>query len=308
MIKYIQMKLDDNLSDIKCPAMACNHSLEPLSCRPKIARQLFDKWCDVLCESAVLKLDRVYCPNQDCSELIVNECGERDLKRCLCPNCMKPFCFWCKVPWHAGYMCEESGETRDENDVAFGVLAERKGWIRCPTCQHFVELADGCTIVRCSYESKLVDSISKEILETLCDGPLDVTKEVEVLVLLLEKSSEKVNMDSKSLACMNNLRILQVCYLELKNLEHTIERNQWNESEVKFDLKLWDESKVKFSGILEFLSNELRLFYWHGCPFKFLPSEFCPVNIVAIDMSYSPIESLWTTPKVFTCSYIYFPT
>ncbi|XP_024967277.1 probable E3 ubiquitin-protein ligase RNF217 [Cynara cardunculus var. scolymus] len=149
MIKYIQMKLDDNLSDIKCPAMACNHSLEPLSCRPKIARQLFDKWCDVLCESAVLKLDRVYCPNQDCSELIVNECGERDLKRCLCPNCMKPFCFWCKVPWHAGYMCEESGETRDENDVAFGVLAERKGWIRCPTCQHFVELADGCTIVRC---------------------------------------------------------------------------------------------------------------------------------------------------------------
>ncbi|KAI3707645.1 hypothetical protein L6452_26272 [Arctium lappa] len=73
LIKYIQAKLDDNVSDIKCPDMTCNHSLEPLSCRPKIARQLFDKWCDVLCESAVLKLDRVYCPNQECSELILNE-------------------------------------------------------------------------------------------------------------------------------------------------------------------------------------------------------------------------------------------
>ncbi|XP_024967264.1 TMV resistance protein N-like [Cynara cardunculus var. scolymus] len=151
-------------------------------------------------------------------------------------------------------------------------------------------------------ESKWVGDRSRLWIQSeVCDvlNNNKVTKEVEVLVLLLEKSSEKVNMDSKSLACMNNLRILQVCYLELKNLEHTIERNQWNESEVKFDLKLWDESKVKFSGILEFLSNELRLFYWHGCPFKFLPSEFCPVNIVAIDMSYSPIESLWTTPKCF---------
>ncbi|KAI3692224.1 hypothetical protein L6452_32035 [Arctium lappa] len=149
MFKYIQAKLDDNVSDIKCPAMICNHSLEPLSCRPKIARQLFDKWCDVLCESAVLKLDRVYCPNQECSELILNQCGENNLKRCVCPNCKKPFCFWCKVPWHAGYRCEESGETRDENDVAFGVLSESKRWMRCPMCRHCVERVDGCKMVHC---------------------------------------------------------------------------------------------------------------------------------------------------------------
>ncbi|KAI3745634.1 hypothetical protein L6452_08035 [Arctium lappa] len=143
------MKLDDNISDIKCPAIACNQSLEPLSCRPKIAPRLFDKWCDVLCESAVVKNDRVYCPNQECSELIVNECGERNLKRCVCPNCKKRFCFWCKVPWHAGYRCEESRETMDENDVAFGFLLERNRWMRCPMCRHCVELDNGCTIVRC---------------------------------------------------------------------------------------------------------------------------------------------------------------
>ncbi|KAL8238223.1 hypothetical protein R6Q59_019304 [Mikania micrantha] len=150
MIKYIQVKLEDNVADIKCPALTCDHSLVPLSCRPKIAHQLFDKWCDVLCESAVLKLDRVYCPYQDCSALVINECGGGgSLSRCVCPNCKKLFCFRCKVPWHAGYRCEESGETRDENDIAFGVLSERKQWMRCPTCRHCVELVKGCAIVRC---------------------------------------------------------------------------------------------------------------------------------------------------------------
>nr|XP_009774130.1 PREDICTED: uncharacterized protein LOC104224225 [Nicotiana sylvestris] len=41
------------------------------------------------------------------------------------------------------------GELRDENDVAFRVLAKRKKWKRCPKCRHFVELVDGCKAVRC---------------------------------------------------------------------------------------------------------------------------------------------------------------
>ncbi|KAI3797209.1 hypothetical protein L1987_32464 [Smallanthus sonchifolius] len=146
IIKYIQMKLQDNVSDVKCPAYTCNHSLEPLSCRPKITRQLFDKWCDVLCESCVLGVNRVYCPNRDCSELILNECGDRNLKRCECPNCKKPFCFRCKVPWHAGSTC---GEMRDENDVAFDVLYKKNNWRRCPGCGRCVEHDGGCNIVQC---------------------------------------------------------------------------------------------------------------------------------------------------------------
>ncbi|KAI3745668.1 hypothetical protein L6452_08072 [Arctium lappa] len=165
MIRYIQVKLDDNVSDIKCPDPACNHSLEPLSCRPKIAHQLFDKWCDKLCESAVLNLDGVYCPNKYCSELIVNECGDGDLKRCLCPSCRKPFCFRCKVPWHSGYKCEEIGETMDENDVAFGVLSERNQWKRCPNCRHCVERFDGCSIVLCRCGIRFCYKCGKEATE-----------------------------------------------------------------------------------------------------------------------------------------------
>lgn len=69
-------------------------------------------------------------------------------------------------------------------------------------------------------------------------------------------------------------------------------------------LKLPMDNAVNFSGRLDFLSNKLRLLHWHGCPFKLLPSDFYPENIVVIDLSYSNIKQLWTTPKVFTCSYM----
>ncbi|GJW47046.1 probable E3 ubiquitin-protein ligase RNF217 [Tanacetum coccineum] len=131
MIKYIQAKLDDNVSDIKCPHESCNHSLEPLSCGTKISHKLFNRWCDALCESTVLGFDLVYCPNKECSELIMNEFSDGDVKRCVCPSCLKPFCYQCKAPWHDGYTCEE---TRDGNNVDFEVVCKKNrwNWKRCP--------------------------------------------------------------------------------------------------------------------------------------------------------------------------------
>ncbi|GJU66418.1 NB-ARC domains-containing protein, partial [Tanacetum coccineum] len=88
-----------------------------------------------------------------------------------------------------------------------------------------------------------------EVYDLLSGKKVEITEAVEVLVLLLEKSSEKVHIDA--------------------------------------------------TGSLYFLSNELRLFCWHGYPFKYLPSNFYPENIVAIDLSYSNIKHFWTTPKCF---------
>ncbi|KAI3745653.1 hypothetical protein L6452_08056 [Arctium lappa] len=113
------------------------------------------------------------------------------------------------------------------------------------------------------------------------------TETIEVLDLLREESSQKVHIDGKAFAHMKNLRILKICDKKLVKFR------------CPFDLKLWKASKVNYSGRLEFLSNKLRLFYWHGCIFKFFPSDFYPENIVAIDLSYSRIENLWTTPKCF---------
>ncbi|KAI3943434.1 hypothetical protein MKW92_005824 [Papaver armeniacum] len=81
--KYIESKvIHDNMSVIKCPNTSCSVLMDALSCRSILPRKVFEKWCRVLCESAVL-LDaskggfvhgRCFCPNRKCSELVLNEC------------------------------------------------------------------------------------------------------------------------------------------------------------------------------------------------------------------------------------------
>ncbi|CAK9142060.1 unnamed protein product [Ilex paraguariensis] len=134
MIKFIQLKISENVAKIKCPALDCDALLDPLYCRPIMTQQLFDKWCDLIFEDKILGLEHCYCPNTNCSALIVNECGGI-VKKSQCPNCKGVFCFECKLRWHEGFECK----FRDRNDIAFGVLVERENWKRCPQCHHFVE-------------------------------------------------------------------------------------------------------------------------------------------------------------------------
>ncbi|KHG30618.1 TMV resistance N [Gossypium arboreum] len=44
---------------------------------------------------------------------------------------------------------------------------------------------------------------------------------------------------------------------------------------------------------LKFLSNELRLLDWKGCPLKSLPSSFQPDNLIALLLPYNRIQQLW---------------
>ncbi|KAL7125407.1 hypothetical protein ABFS83_14G115300 [Erythranthe nasuta] len=148
VVKYIRVQLEDNAGRIKCPALNCGHALDPRACASLVGDALFVRWCDVLCEAAIVGSDRCYCPYRNCSALILNECGGV-VKKSTCPSCKRCFCFQCKGVWHAGFGCEESGEIRDTNDVAFGRLVERRKWNRCPRCRHFVELREGCKIVKC---------------------------------------------------------------------------------------------------------------------------------------------------------------
>ncbi|PWA38740.1 NB-ARC domains-containing protein [Artemisia annua] len=119
--------------------------------------------------------------------------------------------------------------------------------------------------------------ISSEFYDALNKNK--VTEEVEVLVLLLKNNGQNIPIDGKAFTHMKNLRILKIYFPQFE--------------------ELWQPFAVKLSGSLDFLSNKLRLFCWHGFPFKYLPSDFYPENIVAIDLSYSHIKQLWTTPKNF---------
>ncbi|KAM3376966.1 E3 ubiquitin-protein ligase RSL1 [Capsicum galapagoense] len=168
MVKYISVKLEDNVGKIPCPSLSCDQFLDPISCRNLVGPHLFVKWSDVLCESSVLGVPQCYCPNRNCSALILDECGGNP-KRSKCPNCKRNFCFQCKLPWHAGFACEENRELRDANDVVFGVLAERKKWKRCPQCRHFVGLRGGCKIVKCRCGADFCYSCGKRVYRHGCN-------------------------------------------------------------------------------------------------------------------------------------------
>ncbi|GLT91592.1 hypothetical protein SLE2022_094720 [Rubroshorea leprosula] len=146
--KHIEFKVGDGVATVNCPAVDCDHQLDPLLCHSVISKPLFDRWCDRLCDCAILGIDRCYCPYSNCSTLVLNECGGT-VKKATCPNCKRAFCFNCKVPWHAGYWCSERAERGNRNDVLFGMLVEEKKWKRCYRCGHVIDKIAGCREVKC---------------------------------------------------------------------------------------------------------------------------------------------------------------
>ncbi|XP_042492758.1 probable E3 ubiquitin-protein ligase RNF144A isoform X2 [Macadamia integrifolia] len=152
IVKYIEAKIGENsTAEVPCPASNCDKFLDPISCRPILPAGLFERWCDVLCESAVLRGEssHCYCPSAGCSTLVLNECGGI-ITKSECPNCKKLFCFQCKITWHVGFGCNETEQLRDENDFLFGELVVRNNWKRCPNCKFRVEKLDGCRSIQCS--------------------------------------------------------------------------------------------------------------------------------------------------------------
>ncbi|KAJ6407480.1 hypothetical protein OIU84_010885 [Salix udensis] len=146
--KYIEVKVEETAGYIECPGLNCKQLLDPLLCSCILSKPIFEKWCDRLCDSTVLGSERCYCPYQDCSMLVLNECRDK-LKKIKCPRCKKSFCFLCKIPWHAGYQCNETRHLRDSNDILVGELIEQKRWTRCYNCGHSVERVSGCRDIKC---------------------------------------------------------------------------------------------------------------------------------------------------------------
>ncbi|KAJ7980655.1 RBR-type E3 ubiquitin transferase [Quillaja saponaria] len=162
--RHIEAKVEESEADIKCPNLNCDQSLDPISCRPIVPKSVFDKWSDLLCASFVLDFERrCYCPDMDCSALVIDECSGNDeggaVRKVNCPNCKKPFCFQCKVPWHEGVVCSlwsrERLQIRDLNDILFRKLFKEKGWSRCYRCGQAVERVAGCREISCRCGAKL---------------------------------------------------------------------------------------------------------------------------------------------------------
>ncbi|KAG2294744.1 hypothetical protein Bca52824_041413 [Brassica carinata] len=139
---------------------------EPYTCRDIIPGDVFERWDKALCESVILSAEKVYCPFEDCSAMMVvddDDQGGDEVAETECPSCHRLFCARCEVKWHAGIRCEEfqrSGNTRkkkrssDEEDAMLIQMAKKKEWRRCPSCKFYVEKIDGCVHMRCRLTSQ----------------------------------------------------------------------------------------------------------------------------------------------------------
>ncbi|XP_010559029.2 PREDICTED: probable WRKY transcription factor 19 [Tarenaya hassleriana] len=63
---------------------------------------------------------------------------------------------------------------------------------------------------------------------------------------------------------------------------------------LKFDNSKGVNTKVCLPHGLESLPDELRYLCWPEFPLKHLPSEFCPENLVELDMRHSTLNRLWS--------------
>ncbi|KAL6343326.1 hypothetical protein AAG906_022401 [Vitis piasezkii] len=108
------------------PGLTCDHLLDPLACRPILPASLFVKWCDLLVEQkVVVGFERFYCPNQECSALIVNECGGVETKKKSTQNkfykirtSKRTLIFNCKLKEsiHHGKLITENSQKHQEDE------------------------------------------------------------------------------------------------------------------------------------------------------------------------------------------------
>ncbi|GLT85657.1 hypothetical protein SLE2022_038410 [Rubroshorea leprosula] len=127
--KYVALKLQDNITGIRCPVPNCSGLLEPEDCRRILPPEVFNRWEDALCEGMLLGSQRFYCPFKDCSALLIDD-GLQQVKESECPNCFRLFCAQCKVPWHTGLECAEfqklRKDEREREDIMLLNLAQNQ--------------------------------------------------------------------------------------------------------------------------------------------------------------------------------------
>ena len=63
------------------------------------------------------------------------------------------------------------------------------------------------------------------------------------------------------------------------------------------------DSKVHIPAFLESLPDEFRFLRWDGLPQRSLHLDFCPENLVILDMRDRHLEQLWETDQVLQALY-----
>jgi len=70
-------------------------------------------------------------------------------------------------------------------------------------------------------------------------------------------------------------------------------------------LRLLQLAGVQLDGDLKYLSRNLRLLCWNGCPLTFIPTNSYQRNLVSIELENSNIEFCWKEMQVLILSSIF---
>jgi hypothetical protein len=85
----------------------------------------------------------------------------------------------------------------------------------------------------------------------------------------------KVQLHAKTFKEMCNLRIIKF------------------NSKIAGKRRKYVNQNVTFHAFLECLPNTLNILHWKRFPQRSLPQDFCPENLVTLNMCYSNLEQLW---------------
>jgi len=64
------------------------------------------------------------------------------------------------------------------------------------------------------------------------------------------------------------------------------------------------KSNVSLESSLVGLPDTLKIIYWKHFPQRSLPPNFCPQNLVTLEMPYCHLEQLWEGDQVFQAIYV----
>ncbi|KAL0464016.1 UNVERIFIED_CONTAM: putative E3 ubiquitin-protein ligase A-B [Sesamum latifolium] len=155
MAKHVEYKLRQNIAVVSCPAEDCYNVIQPAgSLRRMMPSDVVARWEEAITASMILDSQKIHCPYEDCSEMLVND-GEEGVvvKESECPRCRRLFCAQCRVRWHQGFDCEQFGKLnrkrKDKEELR--LLARENKWKKCPNCKVFVDKTEGCIHITCRY-------------------------------------------------------------------------------------------------------------------------------------------------------------
>ncbi|EFJ40286.1 hypothetical protein VOLCADRAFT_46019, partial [Volvox carteri f. nagariensis] len=174
--RHVQLAARRRAFPVRCPQPGCRGTEKNQTCSVFGPVPWHDSWWCVAVRFCVLSYSqlevesslpqplRFYCPNPECSLLMVLDVSGEHLENSpvRCPGCRAQLCGRCRVLWHIGVSCEQyramqvrlgagssggGGGGGDEAALA-GVSGERV-WKPCPQCRQLVEMAQGCNHITC---------------------------------------------------------------------------------------------------------------------------------------------------------------